>query len=61
MARKKTDLVVVTCYGQSKVWERKEALAFFLEGMASCEGAEQERYVNIYCQLMSGAKEAFDY
>ena len=58
--RKKVDLVAVTCYGQTKVWERKDALEFYLEAMAFCEGAERDRYVNIYYQLASGAKEAFD-
>ena len=60
MARKKVDLVVVTCYGESKIWERKEAMEFFLEGLACSEGAERDRYVNIYYQLARGAKEAFD-
>ena len=58
--RKKVDLVVVTCYGESKIWERSEAIAFFLEGMRCCEGAERERYTEIYLQLLDGAKEAFD-
>ena len=49
------DPVVVTCYRKTKVWERKKAMDFFFEGMASCEGAEQERYVTIYCQLTRGA------
>lgn len=61
MARKKVDLVVVTCYGKQKIWERKEAMEFFLEGMACCEGSERDRYVNIYYQLARGAKEARDY
>ena len=54
------DPVSVTCYGKTKVWERTEAMAFFLEGMAWSEGAERDRYVNIYYQLVRGAKEAFD-
>lgn len=58
--RKKVDLVVVTCYGESKVWERSQALEFYLEGMAWSEGSERDRYVNIYYQLARGAKEAYD-
>ncbi len=58
--RRKVDLVVVTCYGKSKVWERSEAIAFFLDGMMGCEGAERERYTDIYIQLIDGAKEASD-
>ena len=55
-----TDPVRVTCYGETKVWERKDAMEFFLEGMAWSEGSERDRYVNIYYQLARGAKEAFD-
>ena len=58
--KKKADLVVVTCYGKSKVWERKEAIDFFLDGMMGCEGTERERYTDIYIQLIDGAKEASD-
>jgi hypothetical protein len=54
------DPVVVTCYGQTKVWERKDALDFFLEGARFCDGSEAERYFNIYYQLLKGAKEAYD-
>lgn len=54
------DPVKVTCYGETKVWEREDAIKFFLEGMRWCEGAERDRYVNIYLQLLDGAKEAFD-
>lgn len=60
MARKKADLVVVTCYGKSKIWERQKALDYFLEGAYECDGAESERYFNIYYQLYHGAKEATD-
>ena len=61
MARsKKIDLVVVTCYGKTKTWERKDALEFFLDGARFCEGAEAERYFNIYYQLIKGAKVAHD-
>lgn len=55
-----SDPVRVTCYGKTKVWERKSALNFFLEAMMGCEGAERDRYVNIYYQLARGAKEARD-
>lgn len=55
-----SDPVKVTCYGQTKVWERKDALDFFLEGAWQCDGSEAERYFNIYYQLLHGAKEAVD-
>lgn len=54
------DKVKVTCYGQTKIWDRSKAIAFFLEGMRCCEGAERERYTDIYLQLIDGAKEASD-
>lgn len=50
------DPVQVTCYGQTKTWERKDAINFFLEGMMSSDGSERERYANIYCQLVAGYK-----
>ncbi len=55
-----TDPVTVTCYGETKTWERKDALKYFLEGAHLCEGSEAERYFNIYYQLVNGAKEASD-
>lgn len=52
---KKLDSVTIICYGETKVWDnRAEAIQFFLEGMAACEGAERERYTNIYLDLVSG-------
>lgn len=54
------DPVRVTCYGKTKVWERKDAIDFFLEGMRCCEGSERDRYTDIYLQLIDGAKEASD-
>ena len=58
---KKLDAVKITCYGQTKVWDdRQEAIKFFSEGVAACEGAERNRYVNIYMQLVSGCTECED-
>lgn len=54
------DPVKVTCYGQTKTWERSDAIKFYLDGVRFCEGAERERYLSIYLQLIDGAKEAFD-
>lgn len=55
------DPVKVTCYGKTEVWEREEAIKFFLDGARYCDGSEHERYFNIYCQLLDGAKTARDY
>mgnify|MGYP006988953588 CR=1 FL=1 len=60
MRRRKIDLVVVTCYGQQEVMERGLAVQKFLDCILNSEGAERDRYVNIYFRLTSGAKEAYD-
>lgn len=54
------DPVRITCYGETKTWERANAIKFFLDGARFCEGSEHERYFNIYCQLLDGAKVAHD-
>lgn len=60
-ACKRLDSVKVTCYGETKVWDvRAEAIAFYLEGMTMCEGAERDRYTNIYLQLLEGCTECED-
>ena len=54
-ACKKLDSVTITCYGSTEVWDsRAEAMKFYLEGMTACEGAERNRYTNIYLQLLEG-------
>jgi hypothetical protein len=58
--RRKVDLVVVTCYNQQEVMERGLAIQKYLDCIMHSEGAERDRYVNIYFQLTSGAKEAWD-
>ena len=62
MARKNDnrDIVAVTCYYKTKFWDRKEAMAFYLEGMACSDGWERERYTEIYFQLANGVKHATD-
>jgi hypothetical protein len=57
----KLDAVTTICYGEKRVWDSAdEAKAFFLEGAMSCDGSEQQRYMNIYTKLMEGAEEADD-
>lgn len=52
---KKLDSVVVITYGQKQIWDsRAEAIKFYLDAMVSCEGAERDRYTNIYCDLIAG-------
>ena len=58
---KKLDTVTVITYGQKQIWDsRAEAIAFYLEGMMNCEGAERDRYTNIYLALISGASVCSD-
>ena len=54
-ACKKLDSVTVICYDESKVWDsRADAIKFYLEGMTACEGAERNRYTNVYLDLIEG-------
>ena len=54
-ACKKLDSVTITCYGSTEVWDsRADAMKFYLEGMTACEGAERDRYTNIYLDLLEG-------
>lgn len=55
-----SDPVKVTCYGQTQTWEREDAIKFYADGARYCEGSERDRYINIYFQLLDGAKEAYD-
>lgn len=54
------DIVNVTCYNETKKQVRKDALAFYFDCMMNSEGAERERYVNIYQQLMMGYTDCYD-
>lgn len=48
-------------YGESKLWEsRKDAVAFFLEGMNASDGSEKQRYSNVYLKLIMGSKTCDD-
>lgn len=58
---RKLDTVTTVCYGERKVWDsRKEAAAFFLQGMTATEGSECERYTAIYTKLMMGLEVCSD-
>ena len=44
-----SDGVTTVCYGKVQEWDdRSEARNFFLNAMMNSEGAERERYANIY-------------
>ena len=49
------DRVKTVCYGQEKTWENwQEAIDFFAQGAAECDGAEKERYTTILLKLLAG-------
>lgn len=53
--------IKITCYGKTEYWDdREKAKAFYLECMMYSEGAERDRYVNIYTQLCLGNTECYD-
>ena len=54
------DTVEITCYNDTDVMERKEALDFYSECMSWSEGAERDRYYNIYFGLKAGKKKVHD-
>lgn len=56
----KNDIVTIHIYGQTEKRRRQSAIKFYLEAMACSEGSENERYTNIYLDLIEGKKECFD-
>lgn len=45
------------CYGKVEIYpesKREELQDYYLEGVMACDGAEKERYMNIYCDLKCG-------
>ena len=54
------DMVEVTCYGTTKLYERQQAIREFRIAMQVCEDSEKERYTNIYCELVRGKKVVCD-
>ena len=53
--------VNVTCYKKKETMTREDAINKYYEGMMCCEGSEGERYRTIYCQLMEGLTNVYDY
>ena len=54
------DMVEITCYGTTKLYERQRALSEFSIAMEVCEGHEKERYAHIFCKLVRGKKKISD-
>ena len=47
--------IAVICYNSAQLFRsRKRAMDFFFEGAVGCEGAEAERYFNVYASLKAG-------
>lgn len=56
----KNDEVEIINYDSVRTMKRNDALKFYLECMACSEGAERDRYVKIYLDLMAGKKVCHD-
>lgn len=58
---RKLNTVKTICYGKTEIWDSKEeALDFFMKGVMSSEGSEQNRYSTILAKLMMDMKECSD-
>ncbi|MBQ9663892.1 MAG: hypothetical protein IJV40_12145 [Oscillospiraceae bacterium] len=54
-------MVTTICIGEERVWEdRWDAIDFFAQGAAACEGAEKERYTTILLKLLAGEESCSD-
>lgn len=55
-------MFTIKCYGKKtlKESERKEQMAFYLQGVMECDGSERERYAKIYAELAEGLKYCSD-
>ena len=48
-------MITIICYNQIEFWNsRKKATKFFETAARECEGAERDRYLNIYWDLKDG-------
>lgn len=48
------DIVTIICYGKRSQMARDEAIAFYSEAIAACDGSEKDRYMNIFLGLVMG-------
>ena len=47
--------IITVTYGKEDKWNsRKRAEKFFIECMMGSEGAERDRYTNVYMKLLNG-------
>lgn len=54
MAKKKTDIVTITCYNSERKMERQKAMEEFSDAILFCEGSERDRYCSIVAGLKAG-------
>ena len=54
------DKVKITCYGETEMMNRADAINFYTDGIACSDGSERERYTNILIGLLSGLNEVSD-
>ena len=57
---KRSDIVKITCYGQTETKTRAGGLKKYLDCMMNSEGAEHERYETIFFQLLEGYTDVSD-
>ena len=57
---KKTDMVKITCYGETEMMDRQEAMTFYRDCADNSDGSERDRYVTILFGLMDGLTEVSD-
>lgn len=59
---KENDKITVVCYGREQIFNtRQEAKDFYLDCMNCSEGAERDRYTNIFLMLEAGKNICYDY
>ena len=47
--------IAVICYGTAQLFKsRKRAMEFYFDCAVGCDGAEKERYFNVYASLKAG-------
>lgn len=58
---KKEEKVITICYGKQEEWEhRQDAINEFWCAINGSDGSEQQRYLNVYRNLMAGYKVCTD-
>lgn len=57
---KLSEQVMVTCYSDTEILTRRDALDKYFECTIMCQGCEAERYFNILIQLIEGHIQCYD-